>query len=102
MKVSDQRGGAWYKNDSKYWSWRNILTYNNTFAKKHNINAMLGQEMSHYYYEDMNIANSGYLSNSVTDISAGETTGANVSVAGYQNNSSIFSYFGRMLYNYDG
>ncbi len=101
VKVSSQRDGAWYKNDSKYWSWRNILTYNNTFAKKHNINAMLGQEMSHYYYEDMNIANSGYLSNSVTDISAGETTGANVSVAGYQNNSSIFSYFGRMLYNYD-
>lgn len=101
VKESTQRDGAWYKNDSKYWSWRNILTYNGTFAPKHNINAMVGQEMSHNYWENMSATNQGYLSNSVTDLNAGERTGNNVNISGYQNNTSLFSYFGRVLYNYD-
>ena len=101
VKESTQRDGAWYKNDSKYWSWRNILTYNGTFGKKHNINAMIGQEMSHNYWENMSAANQGYLSNSVIDLRAGERTGNNVNIDGYQNNTSIFSYFGRVLYNFD-
>ncbi len=102
VRESTQRDGAWYKNDSKYWSWRNILTYNGAIAEKHNINAMIGQEMSHSYWENFAAANSGYLSNSVIDIIAGETTGANASITqGNQNNTSLFSYFGRVLYNYD-
>ena len=101
VKESTQRDGAWYKNDSKYWSWRNILTYNGTFAQKHNINAMIGQEMSHNYWENMSTSNQGYLSNSVIDLRAGERTGNNVNIDGYQNNTSLFSYFGRVLYNYD-
>ena len=101
VKVSSQRDGAWYKNDSKYWSWRNILTYINTFAGKHNINVMVGQEMSENYWENMNTSNQGYLSNSVIDLRAGERTGNNVNIDGYQNKTSIFSYFGRALYNYD-
>ena len=101
VKISSQRDGAWYKNDSKYWSWRNILTYNGKIAEKHNLNVMLGQEMSHNYWENMSTANSGYLSNTVTDLRAGERTGANVSIDGYQMNTSLFSYFGRALYNYD-
>ncbi|MBQ2210027.1 MAG: TonB-dependent receptor [Prevotella sp.] len=101
VKVSSQRDGTWYKNDSKYWSWRNILTYNGTIAPKHNINAMIGQEMSHNYWENMNTSNQGYLSNSVIDLRAGERTGNNVNIDGYQNNTSLFSYFGRVLYNYD-
>ncbi len=101
VKESTQRDGAWYKNDSKYWSWRNILTYNGTFAKKHNINAMIGQEMSHNYWENMSASNQGYLSNSVIDLRAGERTGNNVNIDGYQNNTSLFSYFGRVLYNFD-
>ena len=101
VRVSSQRDGAWYKNDSKYWSWRNILTYTGTFAEKHNINVMVGQEMSHNYWENMSATNQGYLSNSVIDLRAGETTGNNVNIDGYQNNTSLFSFFGRALYNYD-
>ena len=101
VKESSQRDGAWYKNDSKYWSWRNILTYTGTIAQKHNINAMIGQEMSHNYWENMSASNQGYLSNSVIDLRAGERTGNNVNIDGYQNNTSLFSYFGRVLYNFD-
>lgn len=101
VKESSQRDGAWYKNDSKYWSWRNILTYTGMIAQKHNINAMIGQEMSHNYWENMSASNQGYLSNSVIDLRAGERTGNNVNIDGYQNNTSLFSYFGRVLYNFD-
>ncbi len=101
VRESTQRDGAWYKNDSKYWSWRNILTYNGKIAEKHNLNVMVGQEMSHSYWENMSAANQGYLSNSVIDLRAGERTGNNVNIDGYQNNTSLFSYFGRALYNYD-
>lgn len=52
VKVNNTRTGRWTKNDSKYWSWRNILTYNRTFNDKHNINAMVGQEMSENHWED--------------------------------------------------
>ncbi len=101
VRESTQRDGAWYKNDSKYWSWRNILTYNGKIAEKHNLNVMVGQEMSHNYWENMSAANQGYLSNSVIDLRAGERTGNNVNIDGYQNNTSLFSFFGRALYNYD-
>ncbi len=102
VRVSSQRDGAWYKNDSKYWSWRNILTYNGTIAEKHNLNVMLGQEMSQSYWENFAVSNSGYLSNSVTDIIAGETTGNNINLnQGNQDGYKLYSYFGRALYNYD-
>ncbi len=101
VRVNSQRDGAWYKNDTKYWSWRNILSYNGTIAKKHTINAMVGQEMSESYWENMSARNSGYLSNFVTDLNGGETTGANVNISGYQDGYKLYSVFGRALYNYD-
>ena len=42
--TNSTRTGKWTKTDTKYWSWRNILTYQNTFNKVHSINVMLGQE----------------------------------------------------------
>ena len=102
VRVSDQRDGQWTKNDTKYWSWRNILTYIGTIAEKHNLNVMLGQEMSDSYWENFSVKNSGYLSNSVTDLIAGETTGNNIELTqGNQDGFRLFSYFGRALYNYD-
>ena len=99
VKVNSIRTGRWTKTDTKYWSWRNILTYNNTFADKHTINAMLGQEMSSNHYETQVSNATGYLSNSATDPSAGDVSLS--SGIGYRNNSSILSYFARAFYSYD-
>ena len=99
VKVNETRTGRWTKTDTKYWSWRNILTYNNTFAEKHNINIMLGQEMSSNHYETQVSNATGYLSNSATDPSAGDLSSS--SGTGYQNDNSILSYFGRAFYSYD-
>ncbi len=99
VKTNETRTGRWTKTDTKYWSWRNILTYNKTFAQKHNVNVMIGQEMSHNHWETQVSNATGYLSNSATDPSAGDTSES--SGTGYQNNSSILSYFGRAFYSYD-
>lgn len=99
VKVNDIRTSKWTKTDSKYWSWRNILTYNNTFAEKHNINVMVGQEMSSNHWETQVSTTTGFLSNSTPDISAGSY--ADSRTTGYQNNTSLFSYFGRAFYSFD-
>lgn len=99
VKSSDTRTSRWTKSDSKYWSWRNILTYNNTIAEKHNLNVMVGQEMSHNLWETQVTSANGFLSNSATDPSAGMNDNSNPE--GYKNPSSLFSYFGRAFYSYD-
>ena len=98
VKTNDVRTGTWTKTNTKYWSWRNILTWNEKFGK-HSINLMLGQEMSHNHWETQVSTTTGYLSNTATDISAGDYDASGTT--GYQNNNSLFSYFGRAFYSYD-
>lgn len=97
--TSDTRTGKWTKTDTKYWSWRNILTYQNTFAEKHAVNVMLGQEMSQSHWENQVSTATGFLTNSTHDPSAGDITASTGN--GTQNDNSIFSYFGRAFYSYD-
>lgn len=87
------------KNDSKYWSWRNILSYNNTFANLHNVNLMVGQEMSESTWENLAGAATGFLTNSTHDLSAGNVKES--SATGVTGASSILSYFGRGFYSFD-
>ena len=60
---------------------------------------MIGQEMSQNHWETQASNASGYLSNSATDPSAGDSSLS--SGTGYQNDNSILSYFGRAFYSYD-
>lgn len=99
IKENKTRTGKWTKTNSQYWSWRNILTYNETFAEKHNLNVMLGQEMSHNHWETQASTATGFLSNSATDPSAGDSTQS--TGTGSQVNSSIYSFFGRLFYSFD-
>lgn len=96
--TNDTRTAKWTKTDTKYWSWRNILTYANTFNELHSINVMVGQEMSHSHWESQASTATGFLSNSVHDISAGDISSS--SGTGSQVDNSMFSYFGRAFYSY--
>jgi TonB-linked SusC/RagA family outer membrane protein len=86
------------KNDTKYWSWRNILTYTNTFGR-HAVNGMLGQEMSESNWENLQGATTGFLTNTTHDLDAGDV--AVSSGTGNVGASSIASFFGRAFYSYD-
>lgn len=87
------------KNDTKYWSWRNFLTYNKTLADRHNVNAMLGQEVSESQWENLVGSATGFLSNTTHDLSAGDASKS--SGTGSTGASSIASFFGRVFYSFD-
>lgn len=99
IKTSDIRTSKWTKTNTKYWSWRNILTYNNTFAGKHNVNVMIGQEMSHSNWETQVGTATGFLTNTTPDLSAGDVTTS--STTGSRIVNSIASFFGRAFYSFD-
>lgn len=87
------------KSYSKFWSWRNVLTYNKTIAEVHSINAMLGQEMQKSQWEYLYGYRSGFLNNSAHDLNAGD--GSTSQANGNSGANSIMSYFGRAFYSYD-
>lgn len=99
IKTQDTRTSRWTKTNTKYWSWRNILNYTNTFADVHYINAMIGQEMSHFDWESQVGSANGFLSNTTPDLSAGDITTS--TTTGYHFDNALLSYFGRAFYSYD-
>lgn len=81
------------------WTFRNVLTYNNTFNKVHNLNIMLGQEMQQYKYNSLYAYRSGFLSNSSTSLNLGDSeTATNTESYDY---SAMSSQFGRLFYSFD-
>ncbi|OFX52864.1 MAG: SusC/RagA family TonB-linked outer membrane protein [Bacteroidetes bacterium GWD2_45_23] len=99
IKTSDTRTSRWTKTDSKYWSWRNILTYDARVNDVHAINLMLGQEMSQADWETQNGTVTGFLTNTTPDLSAGDITTS--TATGSRISNSIASGFGRAFYSYD-
>lgn len=94
----DDNEGRFSKQVNKFWTWRNILTYNKQFGV-HSINAMLGQEMQRSSWDFLEGIRTGYTTNGSTDLNLGDaTTAAN---AGYRGASSILSEFGRLFYSFD-
>lgn len=96
--INSERSNTQSKQSNLYWAWRNVVTYDNTFAEKHHISAMVGSEMSSATWE--------YLqgkrldgSNSLSDLNAGDSTTA--TNAGYSGENKFASVFGRLFYAYD-
>ncbi|MCH5218640.1 MAG: TonB-dependent receptor [Muribaculaceae bacterium] len=99
IKKQEVRTSRWTKTNTRYWSWRNFLTYVNTFGGVHSLNAMIGQEMSRFNWETQVGAATGFLSNTTPDLSAGDVTSS--TTTGYKFYNSILSYYGRAFYSYD-
>ncbi len=99
IKTSDTRTSKWTKTNTKYWSWRNILTYINTFNEVHNVNFMVGQEMSHSNWENQVGTATGFLTNTTPDLSAGDISTSTATGSRIEN--SIASFFGRAFYSYN-
>ena len=98
-QYNDINQAAYSKRYNKFWSWRNILTYNKTFAEIHTVNAMLGQEMQKSTWESLSGSRTGFPTNGATDLDLGDaTTAAN---GGYTGASALLSYFGRVFYSYN-
>jgi len=92
------RTGTRSESVSKYWTLRNVLTFNRSFGI-HSINFMLGQEMQKSAWEYLYGYRSGYLSNGATDLDAGDATTAKN--ANSSETNSISSFFGRAFYSFN-
>jgi len=87
------------KTNSTDWTWENQLTYHHKWAKKHDFTAMVATSARDYEYEYMsgtkdNVSGDAeryWYFNSATD---------NPQVSGNGSSLSMFSYLGRINYNY--
>lgn len=81
------------------WNWQNVLSYNNTFAEKHNLSVTLVQEYqkqrsSFYQAEVSNLSDRFFRENLITG------TYANQTIYGGLSENGIASYLGRVNYNF--
>ncbi|WP_144215107.1 SusC/RagA family TonB-linked outer membrane protein [Flavobacterium anhuiense] len=95
---NEVREGSRTKSTSENWIWNNVLTYNKVFGK-HNVTAMLAQELQERNWENLYGYRSGYLTNGATDLNAGDPTTARNSNASIT--SALSSYFARGTYSFD-
>jgi TonB-linked SusC/RagA family outer membrane protein len=88
------------------WQVDNVLTYNKTFADKHNITVVLGQEANRYNTRNLSGTDYDLLDTdpSKANINYAIADRADERVTGGTNgfdNESMASYFGRLDYNFD-
>jgi len=83
----------------------NTLTYSKTVAGKHNISAVLGESFNRVHYENFSIATAGGFANDIIQTlnnaipnSSGVTTTGSTS----ETNNTLYSWFGRVQYDYAG
>ena len=92
---------AWAKR--RNWSWENILTYDKSIKKKHNINIMLGYTMEKQTGRNFSIESRDYLDIFASlpggNVGHGATTLAPV-VSEFS--SALISYLSRINYSYKG
>ena len=87
------------KSYSKFWTFRNVVNYNKTFATVHSLNLMLGEEAQRSEWEYLSGTRTGFISNVAHDLNMGDATTATNS--GSSSASTIASYFGRLFYSYN-
>ncbi len=94
-------------NNSLWYQWENFLNFNQTFAEKHDVNAMAGMSFRISNSNGVNANASGpdplkgYTSNFIflNSVNAAEST--TKLVGGVPNTTRAISYFGRLVYSFD-
>lgn len=84
---------------SFFWIWKNYLTYNFTFAEKHDLTAMVGAEAQRSSWEGTQVTKREFASNDIQVLSEGND--ATSSTNGWKDAASLASYFGRFNYSFD-
>ena len=86
------------KNYGLYWGWKNVLTMDKTFARKHKVSWMLGHEMTSRksdYLQGKRTHGDAVL----TDLDAGDAVYATNSGRGSK--TTYLSFFSRLFYSYN-
>ncbi len=85
-------------NLNTYWGWNQQLQYTKQFGK-HHVDAMVTHESQASQWKNVGAGRTGYLTNDILDINAGDPTTA--SNSGGSGEWGMESYLGRLNYNYD-
>ena len=82
------------------WTWANTLTYNNVFAGKHHVGALVGTEAIGYTYQSIGASRQSYIfeTDHFMTIDAGDRTTA--TNGGGKQTWALFSVFAKADYNY--
>lgn len=83
---------------SWYWNWNQLAEYNRQIGK-HNIALMVSHEAQESLWKSISAARTGFLTNDVYDLEAGDPLSATNGGGTYP--WSMESYLGRLTYNYD-
>ncbi|MEQ1798123.1 MAG: TonB-dependent receptor [Lacibacter sp.] len=81
-----------------YWNWNQLLEYNHQYGK-HGVNVMASHEAQESKWNNVGASRTGYLTNDIFDLNAGNPTTATNS--GGSGTWGMESYLGRLSYNYD-
>lgn len=95
--VNQYNDGAWNGTD---WTWTNTVSYTDQFAGVHNINVVAGTEAFESTGRERGGSRTDYFSFNpdFVNLSTGSGTPTNYS---WKYENALFSYFGRVEYNYD-
>ncbi len=85
-------------NSSWYWGWNQLLEYDKQIGK-HNFTIMASHEAQESKYKALTAGRTGFLTNDIFDVDAGDPLTATNSGGTYP--WSMESYLGRATYNYD-
>lgn len=83
---------------SWYWNWNQLVEYNKQLGK-HNFTLMASHEAQESNWKALSAARTGFLTNTILDVDAGDSKTATNSGGEYP--WSMESYLGRLNYNYD-
>jgi TonB-dependent starch-binding outer membrane protein SusC len=83
---------------SWYWNWNELAEYTRQFGK-HNVSAMVSHESQASEYQALSAGRSGFLTNDIFDVNAGDAKTATNGGGTYP--WAQESYLGRVNYNYD-
>lgn len=83
---------------SWYWNWQQQIEYNGQIGK-HNFTVMATHEAQESQWKALSAGRTGFLTNDVLDVNAGNPTSATNGGGTYP--WAVESYLGRIIYNYD-
>ena len=89
---------ATQKNSNTFWQIKNYLTWTHTFAGKHHVTGMVGQEAWESKYDYLSASNTGLPNDNVQNVALG--TG-NPTVGSGFGEASMASFFTRWTYSFD-
>lgn len=90
----NERRQNWYSTNVK-----NLLTYDVTFKQKHKVTLLAGQEALDSHWEGVLATAQGFKTNDVYGLNLSDPDGR--FVTSYKGSQSLFSLFGRAIYDYD-